>query len=341
MPEARGSESEGMASSDERRPNYGRRFFWFAFAILLAGGLYSAGWFYAADRLVSQVNVSVAAINRDGRRASCENAEARGYPFRIGVFCRSVMFEDARGGVGFRARQFRSAAQVYAPHRIVGEIDGPATLEAPGLNALDLDWAALRASVRLASPLPERVSLEGNGLTVRLDEPGDVSPLLGQAETFELHMRPVGDDLDLAARFSGLLLDAGLLGTDAVPALDGLVDLSLAGGALPGDGGGSLRGRSGVIRTVTLSAGDGAGVTVAGPVSIDAAGLIDAELDITLRDPRALARILGELMPDSRREIELGLSGLAAMGNTPTLPLRISGGTMRLGFISLGSIPPL
>lgn len=176
-----------MASSGDRRPNYGRRFFWFVVAIVATASLYSAGWFYAADRLVERVEADVAALNRDGRRASCENAAVRGYPFRIGVFCRSVMFEDARGGFAFRARQFRSAAQVYQPMRIIGELDGPATLEAPGLNALDLDWSSLRASVRLASPRPERVSVEGRGLTVRLDEPGDVSPLLARAETAELH----------------------------------------------------------------------------------------------------------------------------------------------------------
>lgn len=330
-----------MASSGAGRPNYSRRFFWFALAIVLAGALYSFGWFYASDRLVDQVNAAVAAANRDGRRASCENAEARGYPFRIGVFCRSVMFEDARNGIGFRARQFRSAAQVYAPYRIIGELDGPATLQVPGLNALNLAWSSLRASVRLASPLPERVSLEGNELTVALDEPGDLSPLLGQAATFELHMRPAGQNLDLATRFSGLLLDAELLGVTTLPPLDGLVDLSLAGWAEPMADQRSLRGRSGTIRNATISTAEGAGVTISGPVAIDEAGLVDADLSVIVRDPQALGAILADLMPESRREIELAMTGLSAMGDTPTLPLRIDGGKVRLGFLSLGSIPPL
>jgi hypothetical protein len=330
-----------MASSGEKKTNYARRFFWFAVAILLAGGLYTAGWFYAAERLEEQVNANVAALNTGGRRASCENVEARGYPFRIGVFCRSVMFEDARGGVAFRARQLRSAAQVYAPYHIIGELDGPATLEAPGLNALDLEWASLRSSVRLASPLPERVSMEASDLVVRRNETGDASPLLAQAGTFEFHMRPLGDDLDLAARFSGLLLDAELTGTDAIPALDGLVDISLTDGVLPNVSGRGLRGRSGTIRTITVSTPDGAGATVSGPVSVDDEGLIDARLDVTLREPEALAGLLGDLMPESRREIELSLSGLAMMGDAPTLPLVIDKSRMRLGFLSLGSIPPL
>ena len=71
------------------------------------------------------------------------------------------------------------------------------------------------------------------------------------------------------------------------------------------------------------------------------AGLVDAELSVTVREPQALASILAELMPESRSEIELAMTGLSAMGDTPTLPLRIDGGEVRLGFLSLGSIPPL
>lgn len=314
-----------------------------AVAIMLAVGLYTAGWFYAADLLVREVNAQVTTLNRDGRRASCENAEARGYPFRIGVFCRSVMFEDARGGIGFRARHFRSAAQVYAPHRVIGELDGPATLQAPGLNALDLDWESLRSSVRLASPLPERVSVEATGLSVRLDEPGDLSPLLGTAGVFELHMRPAGStDIDLAVRFSDLRLDAELTGIEALAPLDGVADLLLSDGVnLLGSREG-LRGRSATIRNATISlSGLEAGVSLTGPVSIGEDGLVNAELQVTVRNVAELAAVLIEIMPEARREIALAVAGLSAVGEAPTLPLRIVEGEVLLGFLSLGSIPPV
>lgn len=338
-----GSESGGMASSGGSRPNFGRRFFWLAFAIVLAGGLYTAGWFYAADLLVKEVDMQVAALNRDGRRASCENAEARGYPFRLGVFCHSVMFEDARAGIGFRARQFRSAAQVYAPYRVIGELDGPATLQVPGLNALDLDWEDLRSSARLASPMPERLSVAATGLSVRLDEPGDMSPLLGTAGIFELHMRPAGAaDIDLAVRFADLRLEAELTGVEGLAPLDGMADFTLSDGARLLRSREGLRGRSGTIRSAVISlSGREAGVSLSGPVSVGEDGLVNAQLQVTVRDADELAGVLAEIMPDARREIELALSGLAAMGETPTLPLRIVDGEALLGFLSLGSIPPL
>src|SRR5690606_37441951 len=195
---------------------------------------------------------------------------------------------DAHGGLAFQARALRSAAQVYQPWRIVGELDGPARLEAPGLKALVLDWAGLRASVRLAEPLPERLSVEGREVTASLDEQGEEMTLLARAASVEAHLRPAGEDLDLALRVGDLRPDAALTHGVALPPLSGLLDASLTGGALPGGLEGSLRGRSGTIRGLTLSADGGAGVTVSGPVAVDEAGLVDAELRIVVREPMAL-----------------------------------------------------
>src|SRR5690606_21418309 len=124
------------------------------------------------------------------------------------------------------------------------------------LNALSLDWSAMRASARLASPLPERISVEATGLAVQLDDhQGATARSLAQSDNAELHLRPVGDDLDVALRFTGLELDSALVG--AVPSLSGLVDFSLADGALAGGLDGGVHGRSGVIRTFTISAENG------------------------------------------------------------------------------------
>lgn len=330
-----------MTSSSQSPVNYGRRFFWFAVAILAGIGLYSAGWFYAASLIEEKAGSAIASLNGNGRRANCEEPQARGYPFRIGLFCRSVMFEDARKGVSFQARELRSAAQVYQPWRVIAELDGPARLEAPGLNALALDWASLLASARLATPLPERLSVEGRDVRISLDEQSEALALLAEAENVEAHLRPMGEDLDLAVRFGGVKPSAAVTEGVALPPLSGLVDATLTGGALPGALDGTLRGRSGTIRSLTVSVGDGAGVTVSGPVAVDEAGLVDAEFQITVREPMALAKILGDLAPHARREIELAASSIEAMGGNTGMPLRIVKGEASLGFITLGSVPPL
>lgn len=325
-----------MASSNDKPVNYGKRFIWFTLSIVTVIVLYTAGWHYFANRLVGEAQAAITQANRDGRRASCENVEARGYPFRIGLFCRTVMFEDARAGIRFRAMEFRSAAQVYRPNLILGELDGPATLEAPGIPSLDLHWEGMRASVRLQSTQAERVSVEGRNVEVRIDEPGDAAPLLGKAGSAEMHARPAPEGYDLALRFGDLTFDPEIVGTDKLPPLAGLADLLVKRWQSGG------RESDVEIRDLTLSLDqEGSGAKISGPFSVDASGLINAELQVTLRNPKAIGALLIELMPQARREIELGVAGFAMMGDEPTLPLSIANGKVRMGFLSLGTIPPL
>ncbi|MCB1441256.1 MAG: DUF2125 domain-containing protein, partial [Nitratireductor sp.] len=58
------------------------------FVVVLFGG-YSLGWFYFAGKLVEQVNVALAGAKQNGTNADCVNPTARGFPFRIGIFCDS------------------------------------------------------------------------------------------------------------------------------------------------------------------------------------------------------------------------------------------------------------
>ena len=329
-----------MASSDQPPANTSRRFIWLAAAIVAVILAYTAAWYYGAGVVLERVTSGIASMNSDGRRVNCENTEVLGYPFRMGVACRTVLFEDARAGVGLRAHKFRTTAYVYTPNRTITEVEGPAILQVPGLDPLNLTWNSLRATTRLASPLPERVSIESKGLIVRVDELGDVTPLLFKADLFELHMRPQQDDLDVAARFGGLGFNADVV---TLPTFSGVIDAQFVDGALLGGGGGpGLRNRSGTLRDATVTIEwSTAGASLSGLFSVDEAGMIDAELQIVLRNPAQLTAALVELFPDAGQEIQLGIAGVAAMGDAPTLPLRIRKGEVRLGFFVLGFIPPV
>jgi hypothetical protein len=333
-----GIQTGRMTSSQQSRPNYARRFVFLALAIVLAVLAYTGGWHYAAGRIAESAEQAVAGLNGQGRRANCEELEVRGYPFRLGLFCRSVMYVDAPGGVALRAGAFRSAAQIYDPFRALGELDGPATLELPGLTALELRWDTLRASARLARPLPERVSVEGRAITVDPDwgRAGD-GPMV-TVDAGEFHMRPAGDAIDLALNFDGMLLGEELVGTASLPPLRGFADIAVEGldrASLPASG---MRGMSGTIRSASLATGPDAGATISGPFSVDEFGLIDAELELGLSGAAELAEVLGALFPDLRDEIAMSVM---AVGDNARLPLIISSGDVRLGFLPLGSIPPM
>ncbi len=331
-----------MRSSEDTRPNYSRRFFWFALLILLAIAGYSAFWYHFAGRVEAQARAVLAELNTDGVRANCEEPDVRGYPFRIGLFCRSVLYVDARDGIGFRAGAFRSAAQVYDPRHIVGELDGPAVIEIPGLQAIEAEWDVMHASLRLAGSRPQRLSVEGRSVELETGPARATEGSMLHFGTAELHLRPNGTDLDAALRFSGLRLGEPVVPEGVEPApLDGFADLTVTGGAVPGAFDEGLRNLDAAIRNISVRTTEGAGATLRGDASIDEFGLIDADLQLMVENPQALARFLADLFPERGSEIAMSMAAVAAMGERPMLPLRIDKGDVSLGFLSLGEIPPL
>lgn len=335
-------------TSSRRGSRYSRRIVGLTGAVLVAVLVFTAGWYYVAGRLERAVEAALAELGDDAR-AACRDAQVRGFPFRIGVFCDGVSYENPARAVAAEAGALRTAAQIYQPTRVVAELDGPARLALPGLPPLAVGWQSLRASARLARPLPERLSLAGSALTVATA--GDGARLAGAAGG-ELHARPAGADLDLAVRLDGLALAGGVLDA-ALPPLDATATLRVADGAadaaaLAGGLPGSLRGRSAVIealtvRTADAGAGDAAatGLTLSGPVSLSPEGLLDAELSVTVDNPQALAALLARALPAQRQAIETALSGIAALGETPRIPVRIARGEVIVGFFTVGRIPPL
>src|SRR5262249_40349342 len=127
-----------------------------------------------------------------------------------------------------------------------------------------------------------------------------------------------------------------------LPPLAGVADLTVAGGVnLVRSGNNSLRGHSGTIRTLDLSSDPQTGLSLSGPFSVSNEGLLDAELKVTIRNPKALAEQLAQAFPSNANQIRSSFDGLAVLGNNPTLPLKVKAGKATLGFIRLGVIPPL
>ncbi|WP_274627636.1 DUF2125 domain-containing protein [Arvimicrobium flavum] len=325
-----------MASS-ETTPRYSRRMVWLAAFIVVLFGGYSAGWFYVGNMLEGQVRTALANAGQKGVAADCANPTARGFPFRIGVYCDKVSFDDGKG-VNVSAGALRSAAQVYNPFHVVSELDGPATVGLGSAGSLQLDWKALRASARLATPLPERVSIEGTDIAAG---PVSAAPQLN-AKTFEGHMRPKGSDLDVAGSIGDLTAAAGLVQGRVLPPLSGQIDATIANGvALLRSGAADLKGQSATIRNLWLSTGPNTGVGVKGSIAADAAGLIDADLTLTIRNAKGLAQVAAQAFPEASKQINNAMLGLAMLGENTSVPLRIVKGKATLGFISLGDIPPI
>ncbi len=328
-------------AADSTNAQYRRRFVWLASAIVAIIALYSGGWYYVAGLVDSEVEKALAGANRNGMRINCENRRVNGYPFRIGLNCDSVLVESAVDGLSFSAHAFRTAAQVYNPSFMIAEIDSPASLEAPGLMPLALDWDLLRSSVRLARPLPARISAETRMLRASASEGERLKPLF-VSETAEAHMQPDGDALDFAAIFNGLLIEPGLFGSGPLPALQGGADLSVNDGVKwLSSGSKSFRGRSGQVRRIYVSPGEGSEIDATGSFDVGEDGLLNAKLAIKVRGAKALSQTLIAAFPQSEAEIASFAASLEALGENAELPLRVVKGRIIYGFLELGEVPPL
>ncbi|RWD98326.1 MAG: DUF2125 domain-containing protein, partial [Mesorhizobium sp.] len=154
-------------------------------------------------------------------------------------------------------------------------------------------------------------------------------------------LQPAGQDINYVGSFGDLEINADAIEGRVLPALDGTGDVTLKNGvALISAPPKSLRGQSIDITKLDLSSGT-ARITVSGPVSVDAEGLVDGDLMIKLKDPKAVAAILAGAVPEHKSEIEQGFAALAMLGKEPSMPLKIVKGKASLGFIPLGKIKPL
>ncbi|MDX8445717.1 DUF2125 domain-containing protein [Mesorhizobium captivum] len=331
-----------MTSSDERSRKPRRRLFWLAAFIVVLFAIYSAGWFYLADRVKTEAERAVVELGGKGIKADCANLTVSGYPLSFAVSCDSLAYQDDAQNVAASAGDFNAVAQITRPFSPVADLRGPLRTVAPGMPPLWLDWDKLNATVKLSWPLPRGVALQAEGLSGQTDPSDDTDPVqLFSAGKAAGQLQPNGQDVVYTGSFGDLNINPDAIGGRVLPALDGGGEATLKNGvALIAAPPKSLRGQSVDIAKLDLSSGT-ARVTVSGPVSVDADGLIDANLTIKLKDPKAVAAILAGAIPEHKGEIEQGFAGLAMLGNEPSMPLKIVKGKASLGFIPLGKIKPV
>ncbi|KRA00328.1 hypothetical protein ASD64_01800 [Mesorhizobium sp. Root157] len=315
---------------------------WLVVLLVLLFGLYSAGWFYMADKISSEASQAVAALNARGIQADCANLRVSGYPLRLAVDCDGMAYEDDTGNVAVSAGALTAVTSLVRPLLAEATLRGPLRTIAPGMPPLWLDWDNLDVSAKLFWPLPRKVSLAADGLSGQTDPADDSDPVqLFNAATAQVDFQPDGRDLVYAGTFEDLEIAAEALDGRTVPPLNGAGAATLKNGvALLRSRPQSLRGQAVEIANLELSSGE-AQVSVSGPVAVDVDGLIDADLLIKLRNPQVVAAILATAIPEQASKINQGFAALSMLGSEPSLPLKIVEGKAVLGFIPLGSIKPI
>lgn len=323
-----------------------RKFRWLMAGIALVAGIYSAGWFLAADQIEKRLTARLADGQAAGLGGECTNMDVRGFPFRIGLFCDKVQLDDTRHGTSATFGALRTAAQVYQPGHAVIELDGPAEIRAsPGLN-VSADWTLLRASMRATLSGVDRTSLAYDNLTGRVRLPLSDHGLGFGASHGELHLRQNGADLDAALTVDKLDLRPEE-GPSYTPPATVAADMTFTDKAewmtappTPE----MFRGSKGELRQLTIDLGSGMNARLSGPFSVNDQGLISGEFSLTMTNIEAWRSNLVKLIPDDANLVDNTANMLKALANgkdEATVKLNVRDGTAFLAFIPIGVLPTL
>ncbi len=336
-----------MPSTNElnKTPNFARRIKWLGIGTAIVFALYSAGWFYVAKEGKRRVDEALVGLTQSGTPVVCEQSQIKGYPFRLGLFCNSISFEQPQKGLSFSAGNLRSAAQVYDPKHAIIELDGPARLDAPGLEPLTLNWSLLHASARVARPIPERVSIEAKELQVAVRGPAGADTKVLTADYASGHMRTEETNVAFAGEGGGVVIDPAATPGRFVPEFAASYDVLLDNGiAVISSRPKSLRGISGTIRQSQIIFKDGGTLKVSGPIKVDAEGLLEADLNIAMADAAKLGVALSKAAPEVANVITTTMKTVAMTSGADKeakIEVKIRKGKASIGFIPLGQIPPL
>lgn len=312
--------------------------------LLLVAG-WSIGWFFVTDQIETTITKTKTRLTDKGREVNCTNQEINGYPFRISLNCDQIRYSDKVTGLVFEAGALKSAAQAYQPNKAVVELKSPANLTLPNTSQFNATWSSMRSSIKAGLSGPQNVSIQGK--QVALLPKSEATPPMS-IEDLQFHARKVADnDLNLAVvldgassqanRWPSFDLNSTLLLKDTYS--DVISRASLLRVA-------KTRGLQGEIQAFRYAPNKGGTLTISGPASIDSAGLLSGDFEVTVQELGQLISALGESFPSQKEKFDNAATTVSLLSKQSgksevTLPIKIRSGTINVGFIPVGKLPPL
>ncbi|WP_313030126.1 DUF2125 domain-containing protein [Brucella sp.] len=321
-----------------------------AVIVLVLIAAYTAGWFYLAGKIETRAKADMAKLASQGVGVQCENLHMGGYPLRVNVVCASISWQKPSEGMALRAGRFTSGSPVYAPRSLSNELGGPAFVEFPGFQPLEVNWNKFTSNTRLARPFPTEIELDARDVTVGVRTETTTTEPVSKLEQMNFRMSSEDDKLKINGRFAALKLEPSVIGNAKSPEIDGLADIEIANAATflapsPAPFNERMRGHNGVINQAFLSMPNGAVLSVAGPFSVDLDGEIDADLKVTMVNPQSFAQAGQTVFPEQGGNIATVLFALSAMpkdeNGNPVIEITVRKGRASAGFIPLGHLPTL
>lgn len=326
--------------------------------LVIAAAIWGGWWVLASRSAQTAAERWFEDRARRGMIAQHQGISVQGFPNRIDLTVADPVLADPRLGLGWQAPFLQIFALSYRPWHLIAIFPESQRIATPaGLAGLLMDRG--RASVVLRpglDPQLDRATLSSEGPSLVMDAGGT---LRAQSARAALHHRADQDEPDtttvyqLGLAIEGLRADAEAMSLMGVAEaglplhidtirLDARLHLDAPLSAAPSRPPALRRLQIDEARVAwgTLSFG------ITGTLEPDAAGRAEGTMQLTLQNwpaALALAQGAGVLRREQLRTLTALLDGLAPPGRDGgrqiDLPVRLSGGLIRLGPLVLGPAP--
>lgn len=319
-----------------------RRFVIFGAVILAVILTWTAGWFYFAGLVRTQIAALGEGDGVAEPKVTCGTLNVGGYPFRFNVSCidASITSGDVTGTFG----ELRASVLVYQPTHAEVLAMAPLTLtDAFTGSRSTLDWATLSGSVRIDNWRIGRISVVGEGLSWTNALANDA--LIANAGHVEAHLLDIPERHDAGAGLAALAGYAKIAGLTApgaeITAGDSELEFELNN--VPDDvraiGEDILRrwqAAGGNLKLVGLRGSDqDNSFEVTGDVRLDTAGRPEGTVDIT---SHGLVERIEAMVPEGLRGAVLGAP---QDDGSYRQTLMLTNGVVFSGLLPVGAVPPL
>ncbi len=317
----------------------------FLLGLVTALAVLYGGYWFVGQRAVERG--AVAAFDQlaaDGWDATHAGISTIGFPSRFDTTVTAPRLVDQATGMGWEAPWIQVFALSYLPNEVIALFpEEQAILLPQGRVTVRSDAMRASAKVGLSTRLPfDNVTVESGPLTLM----GDGGWQAGLARALvAVRQAPTGPaDYDLWLEGTDIRLpDSGnpalpqsmpVVRLDAQVTLDQAIDRRMQPGA---------RVERVLLRDIVVDFG-ATGLIAKGDLTIDAAGIPEGVIDLTVRDWRsalAIAVAAGAVPPGIAGLAERAGALLAGGQADLSAPLAFTAGQMRLGPVPLGPAPSL
>ena len=316
--------------------------------IVTIGAAWVGGWFYASQAVEDAIAKVKTRFENRAQSLECNHQEIVGFPFRIGLFCKTFKYSSQNSGLEISTNGIRSATQFYQPGKAIAEFEAPAFIRSPRGNTSEVTWDSMRASMKANLDGLERFSIHGQELVSRDARTGiEISTI----QDVQIHSRKNGENnVDLALAFNDFKPLAGPLSKLAEFDLGLKITLSDIYRDLLQEANllrlGKTNGLAGNLDEFKYEPLDGGKVTISGPWKTNTSGLLSGEFQVTISELNEISRNLILAFPQAAPIISqltsaASLLSSQSQGSGLSLPVSLNKGRISIGIIPVGKIPPL